>query len=64
MWYKNGLELEPYLKMSPLKWDVSQPQMFIAREIIHKQAGTELCHAQLKLASSLYCFQLKDNSGS
>ena len=29
-----------------------------------KQAGTELCQAQLKLASSLYCFRLKDNSGS
>ena len=29
-----------------------------------KQAGTELCQAQLKLASSLFCFRLKDNLGS
>ena len=28
---------------------------------IQQQAGTELCQAQLKLASSLYCFRLKDN---
>ena len=29
-----------------------------------QQAGTELCQAQLKLASSLFCFQLKDKLGS
>ena len=29
-----------------------------------KQAGTELCQAQLKLASSVFCFRSKDNSGS
>ena len=29
-----------------------------------EQTGTELCQAQLKLASSLFCFRLKDNLGS
>ena len=29
-----------------------------------RQAGTKLCQAQLKLASSLFCFRLKDSLGS
>ena len=29
-----------------------------------QQAGTEMCQAQLKLASNLNCFRFKDNSGS
>ena len=37
MLYRNEFELETFLKMSTLKWDVSQPlKMFITREIIHK----------------------------
>ena len=35
--YRNGFELEACLRMSPLKWDMSQPsKMFIGREIVHK----------------------------
>ena len=37
MLYRDGFELGTVLKMSPLKWDVSQPpKMFIAKDIIHK----------------------------
>ena len=37
MLYRNGFELGILLKMSPLKWDVSQPpKMSIAKDIIPK----------------------------
>ena len=37
MLYGNGFELNTRLRMSPLKWDMSQPsEMFIAREIKHE----------------------------
>ena len=37
MFYRNGFELEACLRMSPSKWDMSQPsKMFIARKIMHK----------------------------
>ena len=37
MLYRDGFELGTVLKMSPSKWDVSQPpKMFIANDIIHK----------------------------
>ena len=37
MIYRNWFELEACLRMSPLKWDISQPsKMFIAREMLHK----------------------------
>ena len=37
MLYRNGFELKTCLRMSPLKWDMSQPsEMFIAREIKHE----------------------------
>ena len=37
MLYRNGFDLKTCLRMSPLKWDMSQPsEMFIAREIKHK----------------------------
>ena len=37
MIYKNEFDLEACPRMSPLKWDMSQPpNMFIAREIMYK----------------------------
>ena len=37
MLYRNGFDLKTCLRMSPLKWDMSQPsEMFIAREIKHE----------------------------
>ena len=43
----------------------SKQMVSLYKEAIYKEkTGTELCQAQLKLASSLYCFRLKDNSGS
>ena len=37
MLYRIGFDLKTCLRMSPLKWDMSQPsEMFIAREIKHK----------------------------
>ena len=40
MLYRNWFELQACLRMSPLKWDVSQPsKMFIAREIMHEIAA-------------------------
>ena len=38
--------------------------LIVEKEFTITQAGTELCQAQLKLASSLKCFRVKDDSGS
>ena len=44
-------------------WDTTHSGPLV-NDYLKKQAGTELCQAQLKLAPSLYCLQLKDNLGS
>ena len=37
MFYRNVFDLKACLRMSPLKWDMSQPsEMFVAREILQK----------------------------
>ena len=49
---------------SDIHTKVGPPHMKLCSDDHNKvQAGTELCQAQLKLASILYCFRLKDNSG-
>ena len=40
MLYRNWFALETCLRMSPFKWDLSQPsKMFIAKEILSKNGG-------------------------
>ena len=37
MLYRKGVEYKTCLRMSPLRWDISQPsKIFIAREFMHK----------------------------
>ena len=53
MLYRDGFELGTVLKMSPLKWDVSQPpKMFIAKDIIHKSQRYQISRYNILLKKS------------
>ena len=48
MFYRNVFELLEYLRISPLKWDMSQPyQMFKIREIMHKSRRYQISRYQI-----------------
>ena len=61
MWQALWL-FRPYL--SHFNLDGVKSKVSLLSSIQPKQAGTKLCQAQLKLALSLFCFQLKVNSAS
>ena len=51
MLYGNGFELNTRLRMSPLKWDMSQPsEMFIAREIKHESRWYQILRLFIEVA--------------
>ena len=52
--YRNGFELETFLKMSTLKWDLSQPlRIFIAKEIIQNRGGIRFQDIRLSITSNM-----------
>ena len=43
MLYRKGVEYKTCLRMSPLRWDISQPpEIFLARKIMHKSRWSQI----------------------